>query len=91
VHIRGGGELMFLGKGGSAADAQHLATELTIRYKKSRAKQARLCGNGTYELTDFFGINPPIAKVRRARLSALALPQTIYRRRSRAEALFVAL
>jgi D-sedoheptulose 7-phosphate isomerase len=33
---------MFLGNGGSAADAQHLATELTIRYKKSRAAIAAL-------------------------------------------------
>ena len=37
VSIRGGGKLMFFGNGGSAADAQHLATELTIRYKKNRA------------------------------------------------------
>src|SRR5262249_57495370 len=28
---------MFFGNGGSAADAQHLATELTIRYKRDRA------------------------------------------------------
>src|SRR6185312_10941210 len=29
--------LMLFGNGGSAADAQHLATELTIRYKSDRA------------------------------------------------------
>jgi D-sedoheptulose 7-phosphate isomerase len=34
--IKGGGKIMFFGNGGSAADAQHLATELTIRYKKDR-------------------------------------------------------
>jgi D-sedoheptulose 7-phosphate isomerase len=34
--IRGGGKLMFFGNGGSAGDAQHLATELTIRYKANR-------------------------------------------------------
>ncbi len=34
--IRAGGKLMFFGNGGSAADAQHLATELTVRYKKNR-------------------------------------------------------
>ena len=28
---------MFFGNGGGAGDVQHLATELTIRYKKSRA------------------------------------------------------
>jgi D-sedoheptulose 7-phosphate isomerase len=40
--IRGGGKLMFFGNGGSAGDAQHLATELTIRYKKNRAPIAAL-------------------------------------------------
>lgn len=35
--VRGGGKLLFFGNGGSAADAQHLATELTIRFKKDRA------------------------------------------------------
>jgi D-sedoheptulose 7-phosphate isomerase len=34
--IRSGGKLLFFGNGGSAADAQHLATELTIRYKLNR-------------------------------------------------------
>lgn len=34
--IRGGGKLMFFGNGGSAADAQHLATELAVRYVKNR-------------------------------------------------------
>ena len=40
--IRGGGKLVFFGNGGSAADAQHLATELTIRYKTSRAPIAAI-------------------------------------------------
>jgi D-sedoheptulose 7-phosphate isomerase len=40
--IRGGGKLMFFGNGGSAADAQHLATELTIRYKSNRAAIAAI-------------------------------------------------
>lgn len=40
--IRGGGKLMFFGNGGSAADAQHLATELAVRYKKSRAPIAAI-------------------------------------------------
>jgi D-sedoheptulose 7-phosphate isomerase len=34
--IRRGGKILFFGNGGSAADAQHLATELTIRYVKDR-------------------------------------------------------
>src|SRR5512143_1321528 len=32
-----GGKLVFFGNGGSAADAQHLATELTVRYGGDRA------------------------------------------------------
>ncbi len=40
--VRGGGKLMFFGNGGSAGDAQHLATELTIRYKADRAAIAAL-------------------------------------------------
>lgn len=31
-----GGKLLFFGNGGSAADAQHLATELTVRFKENR-------------------------------------------------------
>lgn len=34
--VRGGGKILFFGNGGSAADAQHLATELTVRYKSNR-------------------------------------------------------
>jgi D-sedoheptulose 7-phosphate isomerase len=40
--IRDGGKLVFFGNGGSAADAQHLATELTIRYKTNRAPIAAI-------------------------------------------------
>jgi D-sedoheptulose 7-phosphate isomerase len=40
--VRGGGKLMFFGNGGSAADAQHLATELTVRYKTNRAAIAAI-------------------------------------------------
>jgi D-sedoheptulose 7-phosphate isomerase len=34
--IRNGNKIFFFGNGGSAADAQHLATELTVRYKENR-------------------------------------------------------
>ncbi|MDP2411972.1 MAG: D-sedoheptulose 7-phosphate isomerase [Pseudolabrys sp.] len=40
--VRAGGKLMLFGNGGSAADAQHLATELTVRYKKNRAPVAAI-------------------------------------------------
>ena len=34
--VRAGGTLYFCGNGGSAADAQHLATEYVVRYMKNR-------------------------------------------------------
>jgi D-sedoheptulose 7-phosphate isomerase len=35
--INGGGRIFLFGNGGSASDAQHLATELIVRYKRDRA------------------------------------------------------
>jgi D-sedoheptulose 7-phosphate isomerase len=40
--IRGGGKILFFGNGGSASDAQHLATELAVRYVRDRAPIAAL-------------------------------------------------
>ena len=40
--VRQGRKIIFAGNGGSAADAQHLATELTVRYKRDRAAIAAL-------------------------------------------------
>lgn len=40
--IEQGGKIMFIGNGGSAADAQHLATELAVRYKTDRAPIAAI-------------------------------------------------
>ncbi len=40
--IRAGGKILFFGNGGSAADAQHLAAELTGRFVKDRAPLAGL-------------------------------------------------
>ena len=34
--LRGGGTLFFAGNGGSAADAQHVATEYVVRYQTNR-------------------------------------------------------
>jgi len=40
--ITAGGKIMFFGNGGSAADAQHLATELSVRYISDRKAIAAL-------------------------------------------------
>ena len=34
--IKKGKKIIFIGNGGSAANAQHLATELTVQYKKKK-------------------------------------------------------
>jgi D-sedoheptulose 7-phosphate isomerase len=34
--VSGGGTLFFCGNGGSAADAQHIATEYVVRYRRNR-------------------------------------------------------
>jgi D-sedoheptulose 7-phosphate isomerase len=38
--LRGGGKLMFCGNGGSAADSQHLATEMLIRLRPSFERES---------------------------------------------------
>ena len=40
--LQSGGKLLFCGNGGSAADAQHLATEYVVRYMKNRRPLAAL-------------------------------------------------
>ena len=40
--IQNGKKIMFFGNGGSAADAQHLATELTVRFIDNRAPIAAI-------------------------------------------------
>ena len=34
-------KIIFYGNGGSAADSQHLSTELAVRFKKNRYKNSR--------------------------------------------------
>ena len=40
--IENGGKILFFGNGGSASDAQHLSTELSVRYVKDRAPIAAI-------------------------------------------------
>ena len=40
--LQSGGKILFCGNGGSAADCQHIATELTIRFRKDRPALAAL-------------------------------------------------
>jgi D-sedoheptulose 7-phosphate isomerase len=40
--LQSGGKLMFCGNGGSAADAQHLATEYVVRFRRDRRPLAAI-------------------------------------------------
>lgn len=40
--LRGGGRLLFCGNGGSAADAQHLAAEYVVRFRRDRRPLAAI-------------------------------------------------
>lgn len=40
--LRAGGKLLFCGNGGSAADAQHLAAEYVVRFRRGRSALAAL-------------------------------------------------
>lgn len=43
--LEAGGKVLFLGNGGSAADAQHLAAEFMVRYRQERGPLAALALN----------------------------------------------
>jgi D-sedoheptulose 7-phosphate isomerase len=40
--LKGGGKILFFGNGGSAADAQHLAAEIVVRYRVNRRAMAAI-------------------------------------------------
>ncbi|MDB6102019.1 MAG: phosphoheptose isomerase [Gammaproteobacteria bacterium] len=72
--IRRGGKLLLFGNGGSAADAQHIAAELVIRYKTDRPAIAAIAlTTDTSALTacsNDFGFNDVFAR----QVEALARP-----------------
>ena len=75
--VRRGGTLFFCGNGGSAADAQHLATEYVVRYMKNRrAYPAVALTTDTSLLTaaaNDFGFNEIFAR----QVDALAKPDDL--------------
>jgi len=72
--IRGGGKLMFFGNGGSAGDAQHLATELTVRYKSDRAAIAALALTTDTSVLTAAGNDLGFDKVFARQIAALGRP-----------------
>lgn len=72
--LRAGGKVMFFGNGGSAADAQHLATELTIRYKSDRPAIAAIALTTDTSALTAAGNDLGFAEVFARQMAALGKP-----------------
>ena len=69
--LRAGGKLLLFGNGGNAADAQHIAAELVIRYKSDRAAIAAIAlTTDSLALTADLGFDAIFAR----QIEALARP-----------------
>lgn len=72
--VRRGGTLFFCGNGGSAADAQHLATEYVVRYMRDRRAIAALALTTDTSLLTAAGNDIGFENVFSRQLEALAKP-----------------
>jgi D-sedoheptulose 7-phosphate isomerase len=72
--VRGGNKILFFGNGGSAGDAQHLATELVVRYTKDRAPIAAIALTTDSSALTAGGNDLGFDKIFARQLQALARP-----------------
>ena len=72
--VRGGGTLFFCGNGGSAADAQHLATEYVVRYMKNRRAYPAVALTTDTSLLTAAGNDLGFEEIFARQLEALAKP-----------------
>ena len=77
ISIRQGGKILFFGNGGSAADCQHLATELTIRFKKDRAPIAAIALTTDTSALTASGNDLGFDEIFARQIEALAKPQDL--------------
>lgn len=75
--LKKGGKIIFFGNGGSAADAQHLATELTVRYRKNRAALAALALTTDTSALTAIGNDFGFKHLFERQLEALAKPEDL--------------
>lgn len=75
--VRSGGKILLFGNGGSAGDAQHIATELTIRYIKDRAAIPAIALTTDSSTLTAAGNDLGFEKVFARQLEALARPGDI--------------
>src|ERR1700716_986220 len=72
--VRAGGTLFFCGNGGSAADAQHLATEYVVRYMRNRRAYPALALTTDTSLLTAAGNDIGFENVFSRQVEALAKP-----------------
>lgn len=72
--VKGGGTLLFCGNGGSAADAQHLATEYVVRYMRNRRALAAIALTTDTSLLTAAGNDLGFDEVFARQVEALARP-----------------
>ena len=72
-----GGKLIFFGNGGSAADAQHWATELTVRFRSNRGAIAALAITTDSSALTAIGNDFGFEKIFARQIEALARPEDL--------------
>jgi D-sedoheptulose 7-phosphate isomerase len=72
--VQGGGTLYFCGNGGSAADAQHLATEYVVRYMRTRRALAAVALTTDSSLLTAAGNDLGFDQIFARQVEALARP-----------------
>ncbi|MGQ0640001.1 MAG: D-sedoheptulose-7-phosphate isomerase [Gemmatimonadaceae bacterium] len=75
--LRGGGTLFFCGNGGSAADAQHLATEYVVRYMRKRRALAAVALTTDSSLLTAAANDLGFERVFERQIEALARPNDL--------------
>jgi D-sedoheptulose 7-phosphate isomerase len=72
-----GGKVVWMGNGGSAADAQHLATEFMVRYKQDRAPLASLALNTNASILTAHSNDYEFSTVFERQIRAIVKPQDV--------------
>ncbi len=75
--IQSGGKIIFFGNGGSAADAQHLATELTVRFSSNRPAIAALALTTDTSTLTAIANDFDFSELFKRQLEALCQPQDL--------------
>ncbi|MBD3263586.1 MAG: SIS domain-containing protein [Candidatus Omnitrophica bacterium] len=72
-----GGKIIFMGNGGSAADAQHLAAELVGRFKKDRKALPALALSVNTSILTAVGNDYGFEQIFSRQIESLALPEDV--------------